>query len=272
MLDRVSPPPFKKVQDFEIKQAVTEFLDNGLPLHIIEAGQQPLVKVEIIYRAGAWLEPKGGVAYFTTKMLGEGTTIRYGKEISQLVDQYGVLIEFHPGLDRVSIAIYTLTRHLPSLLPLLEEIIFRSTFPQEELDILKNIKNQEIQVENQKNHVVASKRIRQLLFGSTHPYGRILNEDDIDQIDPEILSNYYKDTVVRKFEVFVSGDYNSEFFKLFNSYFGNFTRRERNPRSYFPTAAEKDKMLIRKENSVQSSIRIGRVLFKRMTYERLMPS
>jgi len=263
MLDRVSPPPFKKVQEFEIKQAVTEYLDNGLPLHIIDAGQQPLVKVEIIYRAGAWLEPKSGVAYFTTKMLGEGTAKRTGKEISQLVEQYGAVLEFDSGLDRVGIAVYTLTRHLPSLLPLLEEIIFKSTFPDDELETLKNIKKQELKVENQRNQVVASKRIRQLLFGSTHPYGRILNEDDIDQIDSEILSNYYTDTVVRKFEVFVSGDYKPDFFKLFNSYFGHFTRRERNPRSYFPTAADKDKLLIRKENSMQSSIRLGRVLFKR---------
>ncbi len=263
MLDRVSPPPFKKVQEFEIKQAVTEYLDNGLPLHIVEAGQQPLVKVEIIYRAGAWLEPKSGVAFFTTKMLGEGTAKRTGKKISQLVAQYGGVLEFHPGMDRVSIVLYTLTRHLPSLLPLLEEIIFKSIFPSEQLGTLQNIKKQDIKVENQMNHIVAFKHIRQLLFGSAHPYGRNLSEDDVDQIDSEMLNNYYQDTVLRKFEIFVSGDYNPDNFKWFNSYFGHFTRRERNPRSYFPTAADKDQILIRKENSLQSSIRLGRVLFKR---------
>jgi len=263
MVDRTSPPQFKQIKEFQIKQARTELLDNGLPIHIIQTGKLPVIRIEIIYRAGAWLEPKNGVVHFATKMLGEGTSKRSGKEIHRLVDQYGAFLDLRPGFDRIEIELYTLTKYVSTLLPLLKEMIFDSAFMKKELDTIKNLQKQKVKIENQKNSTLASKKIRQLLFGSTHPYGRNLTEESIDQIDETMVKNYYLGTVLSRFEIFVAGDYQPDFFKLFNSYFGTFQIKERKPRSYFPTTVEKDKILIKKESSLQSSIRIGKILFKK---------
>jgi hypothetical protein len=43
MLDRLTPPSYQKIQEIENIKASTEHLSNGIPVHIIDAGKQPVL-------------------------------------------------------------------------------------------------------------------------------------------------------------------------------------------------------------------------------------
>lgn len=159
MIDRTIPPPYHIIDTVDILQAQTSYLDNGIPLHVFNAGEQPLLKIEFIFAAGSYYEPKEGSSYFTVKMLGEGTDKRSSQEISQYVDQYGAFLDFNHGVDRASLSLYTLSKYAPQLFPILKELISCSVFPEKELSNLKNLTLQNLQVNQKKNNFLASKKI-----------------------------------------------------------------------------------------------------------------
>lgn len=263
MLDRATPPEAKTIDEFSLLKAKTEKLDNGLPIHIIPAGKQPIIKLEFIFWSGAWFEPQNGVSLFTTKMLGEGTKKRNSKEIISHFDQYGARLHLKSGMDYAHLTLYTLSKHLKVLLPLIQEIILSSIFPEKELEVLKNIRKQQIKVDNQKNGVVATKRFRELIFGITHPYGKNLSEDGVSKIKANQLKSFHQEVFLNRFEVVLSGDFSSEYLKLLNQYFGAYQFNYKKTSTSIAADESTEKLLLKKQGSLQSSIRVGRLLVRK---------
>src|SRR5690606_16801609 len=131
MLDRKIAPPFKRVANIAIPQAKRTCLDNGIPLYYIEAGKQPVVRLEFIFKAGAWYEDNKGASYFAAKMLSEGTQQKSSAQISYEVEKFGAYLELNPTLDYSIVTLECLSKHLNNLLPLLHEILRQPTFPED---------------------------------------------------------------------------------------------------------------------------------------------
>src|SRR5687767_8919785 len=132
MPDRTVPPPFVKSSSFNLITPGEKTLPNGMRLFFVAGGFQDVVKIEFISEAGRWFEEKLGAAYFTAQLLSKGTQRKNSFEIAQLFDQYGAHLEVSPGLDFVSISLYSLTKNLPPVLELLIEILSTPTFPEKE--------------------------------------------------------------------------------------------------------------------------------------------
>ncbi len=258
-LDRVQVPDFIPFKKFNIKEAQSLHLANGAKLHVISAGNQPVAQLELVYRAGVRHETHIGQAYFVGKLLKEGTEKLTSKAISSYFDQYGAFLEIQPGLDRLSVSLFCLTKHLAELIPFLLEVILEATFPEQELEIQKNIKIQNIKVENDKNNVLASKELRATLFGVNHEYGRSLNEGQIHGLERKHLQKFHNVNVCDNLQVLLSGNISEEHIKLIDSNFGQkdiisaSDRKDISP--YDPKPMNK---LIEKPESLQSSIRIGK--------------
>lgn len=264
MLDRRTAPPYRRITDIYLPPPVTQYLSNGIPLHVIKAGQLDVVKLEFIFKAGSWYEPKKGVSYFATHMLREGTVSKDSKLISDFIDRYGAFLHLSAELDFATVSLYTLSKHLYALVPLMSDIINNAVFPEEELKTLKNIKIQSIKVNDEKNSVVASKKFREALFGPVYPYGRSLETEDVAKIKKDDLRKFYTEWFGNNFEVIVSGKVEDSHIKLVNEYFGHDPLidepQPNEPGSY----SSGDRTInIQKANSLQSSIRMGKVLFKK---------
>ena len=64
MIDRTLAPEFKIPESFRIKDSVRETLSNGIPVWIVNSGDQDLVRIDFIFPAGKWFELQKCVAYF----------------------------------------------------------------------------------------------------------------------------------------------------------------------------------------------------------------
>lgn len=261
MLDRKTPPTYHQLKDITLQLAEQRHLRNGVPLHIINAGTQEVVRLEVIFRAGTVNEAQKAQAFLTTKMLSEGTHSYTAKEIANILDSHGAHLELTTGFDFTTLALYTLNKHLPSLLPVLKSIVTEPAFPEKELDTLKDIKKQKLKVDNTKNAVIASKQFRHKLFAD-HPYGNLLTEEDLTAVNVTALFEYFEDNFRQNFELLIAGAVDQQVEQWVAEAFDSTEERKI---SLFDT--KKPEVLppvnayIHKKESLQSSIRTGRILF-----------
>ena len=263
MLDRTQAPEFQPIQKVLVTQAQSLKLANGIDLHWLTAGEQPVIRLEYLFRAGTWYEPHRGTSHFTAKMLTEGTQRRTATEIYEYIDQFGSFIETSQNAERIILTVYTLDKHLPALLPLLKEILTEPTFPEKELENLKTIAMQSLQVNLQKTSFLAQHRFREMLFGENHPYAKYLKEADIIQANCNSLAAYYEQTLMsRPFDVIIAGQVTDATLKLLQTHLEGFVISKDTISKPTVSVAPQSKVaeLIEKKESVQSSIRVGKRL------------
>ena len=266
-LDRRVAPPAKPIRHVDFARAETIHLKNGIPAHIIRSGKQPVVGLELLFRHGGLRhESQNGAAFFTIKMLSEGTHTRNSDSISHEIDQCGAFLQLSPGLDYSSASLYMLTKYVPSLFQVLRELITASVFPEEELHKLKNIQQQNLRLNNQKSNVLASKTIKSALFGAAHPYGRSLNEDDISAITRQDLIDFFEHKLRNQLEVVITGDVTTEVLQALEVNFGDLSLEKPLPSDdELPPVqqAQEKRIVVEKPDNLQSSIRVALPLFSK---------
>ncbi|WP_420147772.1 M16 family metallopeptidase [Spirosoma sp.] len=266
VLDRTQSPAFQAIQEVRLPPVQTHYLDNGLPLHIIAVAHQPVLRLECVFEAGTWYEQVAGTSFFAMKMLAEGTRSRTSTEISEYIDRYGVFMELNSGPDRASVVIYCLTKFLPNVLPLLREMLTEPTFPEKELEDLRNITLQNLRVNYEKNAYLAGVLFREKLFGATHPYGRSQRPDLVAQLSQsEVVAFYEKAIRNRPFQLILAGDATENEVLLINRELGKLPVQTDSLPSFASNilADNNVPVLAEKPESIQSSIRLGRRLFNR---------
>lgn len=256
MPNRSQAPASTPSFSFNIPQAQSELI-GFTPLHIIQAGKQPVVKLEILFRSGGSInDRRKGQAFLTNKMLLHGTSSLSTTEISERLDAFGAFVRLVPSFDDPALEVFCLTKHLENILPVISDILQDAVFPDDEFALVQQITLENLQVQNSKNNVVASKSFRHKLFGENHPYGKVLQEKDIADLVPEDLRSFYGSNL-RNFEIIATGNLSEEDLNLIRSQlcFGQSVE------SSFPSLSPKSELgeyYQEKTDSLQTSLRIGR--------------
>src|SRR5690348_5258836 len=135
LVDRKISPQIHDAIDFSFKlPALSErMLDNTLCVHWLNAGVQDVLEVTWVFPAGLWYEKKPNIANAVAALLKNGTSSRTAHQIHEALEFYGANLKVSASNDNASVTLYTITKHLPALLPVVHEILTDATFPQEEL-------------------------------------------------------------------------------------------------------------------------------------------
>ena len=266
MLDRTISPDFQTITSINIPPVQVITLSNGIPLYVVNVGEQPVIKVEFSFEAGNWQEPQNGVSLFTAKMISEGTSKHSSSEISEYFDKFGSFIESGQGLDRANFVVYGLKKHLPLLLPMVQELLTEAIFPEKELETIKNIQLQTLQVNSEKTAFIANKTFRKKVFGDIHPYGNSMTEEAIVGINQNSLIEFYKNYWQGKpYRIYLSGSVGEEEIKLIEQHFGSQKISQLIDNQIFTNniISKGESIVINKEGTMQSSIRMGKQLMTR---------
>lgn len=257
MLDRTLAPPFKKTTRFDLIEPKTTRLSNGIDVHYLTGGQQDVIKIELIFKAGRWYEKKWGAAHFMANLLMKGSKNKNSFEIASIFDFYGAHVEISPGLDVVSVGLYTLIKNLKPVTELLFEIITQPDFPAREFELSKAIYLQNLKVNKEKTSFQAGKFFRKHLFGDVHPYGKELDEKEVENLDSEALREHYQ-AFFRDLVILVSGKIDSQSIELINATFSSLECSKSGAISLHPPKDEPTRQLYDKEGSLQASVRVGK--------------
>jgi zinc protease len=255
MLDRTVAPPYVQDSSFSLITPRIQKLRNGVDVVYVVGGAQDVVKIDLVFKAGRWYETKWGAAYFTSHLLSKGTKTKTSFQIAQLFDLYGAHLEVSPGLDYVSLSLYSLTKNIQPVLTLLKEILLEPSFPEKELEQAVSIYTQNLKVNLEKTSFLASKHFRSTLFGEDHPYGKELGEQEVKSLTTGDLRNFFSNFL--DFTVFVSGKIDPATERFINETFEDFTKADQPARVIVRTPSKAEHKEIEKEGSVQASIRLG---------------
>jgi zinc protease len=196
MLDRTQAPPIADIGNLTVPPYELHYLQNGIPLYVVNMGTQAVVKLEIIFHAGRPYEHRQLAARATLSMLKEGCAEYTAAAIAEQIDFFGATLQTPYSLDSSNIALYTLNKYFDNVVPVVSAILSSPSFPQKELDQFKQRNLVDLQVELSKTDVVAYRNITELMFGSAHPYGYNSLASTYEALSREDLIRHYTDHYV----------------------------------------------------------------------------
>jgi zinc protease len=262
MLDRVTPPVFQNISPVKLKEVQSLKLDNGRNVFFLNHGEQPIFKLELSIKSGSWYSEQYDVFSLALKMLNESTLKRSSSEITIAIDSLGAFIEFSPGFDNSSISIYGLSKHFQEITKLISEIIQSPKFDETEFETLKSKELERIRLNEEKNSYLSSIALRKNIFSTSHPYGKSASLNSLESVTIENVKGFFR-SHFDDFEIFVSGKLPQYFEASLNTHFGiDSIRYASNKDHSISQNSDKDTNIIR-PNSIQSSIKIGKLLFRR---------
>jgi predicted Zn-dependent peptidase len=262
MLDRTISPSFKKSNHFSLINPQRTVLSNGLSVTFVNGGEQEVIKIEFIFKAARWHENKSGVSYFTSHLLQKGTTQKTSYQISSEFDQLGIHLEINPGYDVSSIAIYGLTKNINKLFELTNDIITNPIFPEIELQQAKDIYIQGLKINLEKTSYLASLQLRQNIFSEVHPYGKEAKVEDVNNIERSNLVSFHKD-FFGDVQVICSGKITAALKESIEKSLRDLKIQKVTEPKIGVSNVALSKQHLDKDNTVQSSIRLGKKIVTR---------
>ncbi|MFN0082752.1 MAG: M16 family metallopeptidase [Ferruginibacter sp.] len=263
MLNRTIAPPIIDATDFNLKLKPYELfhLDNGLPVYSINAGAQDVLQIEMVFYAGNFFEENKGVAGATNFLLRNGTTSRTALQINEAFEYLGASCSRSCYNETAVLSLHTLSKHAAKLLPVMNDMLTNSIFPQEELDIFVQNSKQRLSVNLLKCEFIAGRKIDQLLYGHDHPYASFTHVPDLDALNIEDIKNFYKEYYLQgTCAIFVAGKLPADIQELLNENFGKLTLTAPDFKVKKITATPESQLKHRiqnDENAVQGAIRIA---------------
>ncbi len=259
--DRKIPPHIRPVELKSIPEPELLKLNNGVPVYIINAGTEELMRIEFIFDAGQVNEILPLVASSTNTMLLEGSSNYTANEINSAFDFYGAFINPFIQKDSAGVTVFFLNKHIDKILELCFEILFLPAFPENELNNLQKKRLQSFLINREKVQNLANDKFYESIFGPSHPYGRQVNESDFENVTTTMLQIFHKDFYTPgNMAVIVSGNIPPNAKAILNNYFGEIGLEEanRSRRNKFKITGKKDKReFVEKKGAIQSAIRIG---------------
>ena len=264
-VDRKIAPPIVDAVNFhlELKPYEKFTLDNGVPVYAINAGAEEVMSVEIVFFAGNSFEEKNVVAAATNFLLKNGTSKKKAFQVNEHFEYYGSFLNRACYNETSTLTLHCLNKHIGELLPVVEELLTDSIFPEEELAIFKQNQKQRLSVSLKKSEFVASRLIDSYLYGEKHPYGKYSSHAEYDALNREELMSFYNKYYKNgNCVIFTAGKLPQGLFELLNKHFGKLPFGNNFQKPLYQISSTKkpgEKFRITNdENGVQGSIRIAR--------------
>ena len=274
--DRKITPENKKVAELLLNEPTKITLSNGMEMFLIESGLEDVVRIDIVVNAGSAFQEKSLCASFTNSLLKEGIKGMNAMQIAEMLDFHGSYLSTSISKDKATITLFSITKHLNKLLPLLKNIVAGATFPENEFSVHRDRSQQEFLVNSQKAKQLANRNFNNLIFGSDSPYGRVAKEQDYNSIEKDDLTGFYKSFYQPKNSyLIVSGRPDTNSIKLMEEVFGNQWQNNEIPFQTpvkFSSEQTKGKKLVTRDDFLQSAIRIGKTTLNKFDkdYSKLL--
>ena len=267
-LNRRMPPPLRPMGDFQLVRPERTRMKNGMPLNVIRAGSQEVVRLDVLIGGGQWHQIQALQALFTNRMLREGTSSMTSVQIAEKLDYYGAWLELSSAVNYGFVTLYSLNKYFPSTLAIIADMLKDPAFPEKELEVVVESNRQQFLVNSTRVEVIARKQLHRSLFGEQHPFGRFAQASDYDRITPDVLREFY-----RKYyhsgncSVYVSGKVTPEIIRCIETNLGDTPWGEIRQMPLLeliaPQQTTEKHVFVEKADALQSSLKMGEFMMDR---------
>jgi predicted Zn-dependent peptidase len=171
--DRSKPPSLGPAPGLNLPSIQKRTLSNGLAVWMVEAHEVPLVQVNLVVLAGSGDDPAGkyGAGSLTAAMLDEGAGSRSALEIADAIDVLGGNLGTSSSFDASAVRLNVPVARLADGLPLMADVAIRPTFPEKELERLRQELVTALLQARDDPASVAPMAFARIVFGEQHRYG-----------------------------------------------------------------------------------------------------
>ena len=265
---RSTPPPIRPMTGFDILRPERRNMKNGMPLNIIKAGSQEVVRFDILVGGGQWHQTQALQALFTNRMLREGTNSMTSAQIAEKLDYYGAWLELSSAVNYGFITLYSLNKYFPRTLAIIAEMLMFPTFPEKELEVVVETNRQQFLVNSTRVEVIARKQLHRSLFGEQHPFGRFAVEKDYDCVTSDVLREFYQKYYHSgNCSIYVSGKVTPEIVRCIEESIGAAPWGDTRPmlplQLMEPQTTSEKHVFVEKADALQSSLKMGGFMMDR---------
>ncbi|WP_455670285.1 M16 family metallopeptidase [Phocaeicola faecalis] len=268
MLDRTTPPPIRQLSEFSIALPERRVMKNGMPLNIINAGTEDVVRFDLLIGGGQWHQEQPLQAMFTNRMLREGTGRMTSAQIAEKLDYYGAWLELSSSVNYGFITLYSLNKYFSRTLSVIAEMVKAPLFPAKELSVVADTNKQQFLVNSTRVEMIARKQLNRALFGAEHPFGRYAVAEDYDRITPEVLRDFYQKYYHSgNCSVYISGKVTPGIIRSIEENLGDDAWGEVKDKPVMqavaPRTTSEKHLFVEREDALQSSLKMGSFVMDR---------
>lgn len=236
---------------------------NGVQIYTLPTPDFEVVRFSFVFRAGTSVQHKPFAASAAANMLGEGSNSLTAQQIAEQLDFYGSYFDVNIDRDYVYISFCSLRKFFMPTLEVAREIILNPAFPEHEFDVYCSKRKQNLAIERKKVDMQSRELFASALFGAEHPYGISSPEACYDELTREDLIDVYRKlyTATNCFVV-CSGQLDDEVMGHIRAMAESLPAGE-SVDITLPKTTTTHKMRRDIDTALQSSVRVGRLLFPR---------
>ena len=268
-IQKTAPAPLSPVP-FQIPAAFETTLPNGLRVFIFDDERLPLVSFRLAFLSGDAQDPKGhnGLTSAMVSMMTEGTDDYSSRELAEKIERLGAGLSVSASDDFTIVSASTLSMYSADILDLIAEVVFRPTFPEDELDLYRRNSIENLKYQRSQPNFLANEQTSRILYGS-HPYAVIAPKaSDVEKLNREDLVKLHKALLIPNNAVLVVvGNVDrDELLKKLEGHFGEWPKGElpavEDPA--LPVRTERTITIVDRPGSAQSNIVLAGLGVKRM--------
>lgn len=267
-MNRNIQPEIQDLKDFTVLPPVCTTLPNGIPLTVINAGEQEVVRIDILFAGGRWQQSHKLQALFANRMLREGSGKYSAAEIAEKLDYYGAWLELSSAAEYAYITLYSLNKYIAQTLEVLEPLVKDPLFPEKELGTVIDANIQQYQVNATKVDFIAQRSLMTSLYGDGHPCGSLVEEADYRKINPAMLREFYDEYYHSgNCSIFLSGRVTDDIVQRIEAAFGTSSFGKGRPKAAkvdYPTFTLPQKRIFtERDDAMQSAVKLGAITLTR---------
>lgn len=191
---------------FTLPEIRNRKLDNGINITELEAESDDLIRFDIVFRSGKLNSGNPALASSCLELMAKGTKSHSTSELAEILDETGAIIDLTVSSLVSSVSVIVLKEELNVILPVIIDMLNNPTFDEKSLELHLNSSLQSYQVQRMRTSVLAREALIEGMFGSSHPLGRFVTEDDIKSINYDALVSYHKNQLLAHApNIYVSG-------------------------------------------------------------------
>jgi predicted Zn-dependent peptidase len=236
---------------------------NGVQIYTLPTPDFEVVRFSFVFRAGTSVQHKPFAASAAANMLGEGSNRLTAQQIAEQLDFNGSYFDVNIDRDYVYISFCSLRKFFMPTLEVAREIILNPAFPEHEFDVYCSKRKQNLAIERKKVDVQSRELFAAALFGAEHPYGISSPEACYDELTREDLIDVYRKlyTATNCFVV-CSGQLDDEVMGHIRA-MAEALPEGKSVDITLPQTTTTHQMRRDIDTALQSSVRVGRLLFPR---------
>ena len=239
-------------------------LKNGIDLYMLPSDDFEVLRISFVFRAGSAAQQVPFSASAAANLLAEGSRGMTGAEIAEQLDYYGSWYDVNLDRDYAYINFATLSKFFDRTLAVAEQILLDPTFPEEELRSYCAKRRQRLAIERTKVDVQAREAFAKALFGARHPYGISSDEAEYDRLTRDaVVAFHTAHYTAENCVVVCSGRIGAHERQAIASLAERIPQRAAAAPAVSPEPQTTHAVFVEHPGAVQSSLRIGRLLFPR---------